>query len=129
MAYTGALNETDIEFGKRLWQALRTSESFPALGALWLLDPEAGEWRLVIASPKVDTVGTRDAYLELAQITRNIPGNLRQAFKIELISPKNPMYQALRSVFAQTASVEGARLGGSVVGGTFIDDAYLYEVR
>ncbi|MGO9274654.1 MAG: hypothetical protein ACLQOO_31230 [Terriglobia bacterium] len=129
MGYTTALYEADIEFGKRLWQSLQTNESFPALGALWVLDPEAGEWRLVIASQRVDAVGTRDAYRELTEITRNIPGNLRQLFKIELISPRNPMYQALRSVFTRTASVEGARLGGTVVGGTFIDDSYLYEVR
>jgi hypothetical protein len=39
------------------------------------------------------------------------------------------MYEALRSVFAQTASVEGARLGNTQVGGMFIDEAYLYEIR
>ncbi|MGH9512647.1 MAG: hypothetical protein ACRD2U_10990 [Terriglobales bacterium] len=49
--------------------------------------------------------------------------------KIQLISPKLPMYQAMRSVFGQTASVEGARLGNTQLGGIYIDDAYLYEVR
>jgi hypothetical protein len=84
---------------------------------------------LVIATPKVDTLGPRDAYRELAAITHADPADSRQRLKIELISPKQPMYQALRSVFAKTASVEGARLGNTQVGGMFIDDAYLYEVR
>jgi len=83
----------------------------------------------VIASPKVDTLGPRDAYLELAPIMRSITADSSQHIRIELISPKQPLYQGLRSVFAQTASVEGARLGNTMVGGMFIDEAYLYEIR
>jgi len=94
-----------------------------------LLEPEAGDLHLIIASPKVDALGPRDAYRELAEVTRSIPAEFGQLLKIELIRPKHPMYQALRSAFAQTASVEGARPGGTQVTGTYIDDAHLYEVR
>jgi len=129
MSYVATLNDADIEFGRRLWQSLRANPKFPIAGALWLLEPEAGEWHLIIASPRVDVLGPRDAYRELAEVTRSIPAESGQLLKIELISPKHPMYQTLRSVFAQTASVEGARLGGSQVAGTYVDDPYLYEVR
>lgn len=129
MSYVTTLNETDIEFGRRLWQLLRNDPKFPIRGALWLLEPEARDWRLIIASPRVDMVGARDAYRELAEVTRSIPAESGQLLKIELISPRHPMYQALTSVFGQTASVEGARLGGTLVAGIYIDDAYLYEVR
>ena len=67
--------------------------------------------------------------LQVLAEDREIPAQFGQLLKIELISPRHPMYQALRSVFAQTASMEGARLGGTQVAGTYIDDAYLYEVR
>jgi len=129
MSYVTALDEVEIEFGKKMWQSLRDSKDFPIQGILWLWEPETGGWHLVIATPKVDTLGSRDAYRELAAITHVTPADSRQRLKIELISPKQPMYQALRSVFAQTASVEGARLGNTQVGGMFIDEAYLYEVR
>lgn len=129
MNYVEALSEADFEFGRKLWQSLRANKDFPIVGALWLLEPEAGEWRLVIASSKVDALGPRDAYRELAKFMRELPSEFGQRSKIELISPKNPMYQALRSVFGQTASVEGARLGNTQVGGMYIEDAYLYEVR
>ena len=129
MNYVESLNDVDIEFGRRLWQSLRANKEFPIAGALWLLEPEAGEWRLVIASPRVDALGPRDAYRELAKFMRELPSELGQRSKIELISPKNALYQALRSVFGQTASVEGARLGNTQVGGMFVEDAYLYEVR
>ena len=129
MSYVATLNEADIEFGRRVWQSLRANSKFPIKGAFWLLEAEGSDWRLIIASPRVDAVGPRDAYRELAEVTRDIPAQFGQLLKIELISPKQPVYQALRSVFAQTASVEGARLGGTQVAGTYIDDAYLYEVR
>lgn len=119
----------DIEFGRQLWHSLRNNKDFPIQGIFWLLESDAGEWRLVIATPKVDSLGPRDAYRELAAITRQIPAEARQLLQIELISPKNPMYEALRSVFGQAASVEGARLGNTLVGGRLFGEAYLYEVR
>ncbi|MGO8819509.1 MAG: hypothetical protein ACLQVG_33160 [Terriglobia bacterium] len=129
MSYVETLDGLDIEFGRKLWQSLRNNTEFPIQGTFWLLEPEAGEWLLVIASPKVDALGPRDAYRELAALTENIPANSRQLLKIKLISPRDPMYEALRSFFAQTASVEGARLGNTMVGGMLIGEAYLYEIR
>jgi hypothetical protein len=129
MKYVEALSEIDIEFGKKLWQTLRASRTFPINGILWLFRLDSGEWHLMIATPRVDAVGPRNAYAELANITKSIPSDSTQALKIELISPKHPFYQALRSVFGQTASVEGARLGNTQIGGMYIDDAYLYEIR
>jgi hypothetical protein len=129
MSYVETLDGLDIEFGRKLWQRLRNSEDFPIEGAFWLLEPEAGAWLLVIASPKVDILGPRDTYRELAALTDDIPENSRQLFKIKLISPKDPLFQAPRSIFAQTASVEGKRMSNTMVGGMFIDEAYLYEIR
>jgi len=129
MSYVTALDGADVEFGRKMWQSLRDNQDFPIQGIFWLMEPNIGGWHLVIASPKVDTLGPRDAYRELATVSRGNSSDSSQRLKIELISPKHPMYQALRSVFAQTASVEGARLGNTQVGGMFIDEAYLYEVR
>jgi len=128
MPYTTVLTTWDIDFGRQLWQALRQDKIFPALGVLWLLDSEDG-WRLLVATPRVDEVGRRKAYEELGSRTRGVVPGAGQSLLVELISPKTPLYQGLRSVFGKTASVEGARLGNTQVGGMFIDDAYLYEVR
>lgn len=129
MAIVESLTGTDLDFGKVLWDVLRRNDAFRAKGALWLLQPEAGEWHLVIATPRVDEVGPRKSYEELSDITRQIPADPSTLLKIELISPKQPFYEALRSVFGKTASVEGARLGGTQIGGRYINDAYLYEIR
>jgi hypothetical protein len=129
MAYVEALTGSDIDFGKSLWHTLRGSKKFPANGALWLSQSESGRWHFLIATPRVDEIGPRKAYEELSDITRGIAADSSQLLRIELISPKQPFYQALRSVFGKTASVEGARLGNTQIGGMYINDAYLYEVR
>ncbi len=129
MAYLEALTAPDIDFGTSLWRALRNTNQFPFNGVFWLFEPETDEWRLMIATPRLDVVGPKNAYTELAEVTKSIPGNNPQLRRIQLISPKHPFYQALRTVFGQKASVEGTRLGNTQIGGTYIDDAYLYEIR
>jgi hypothetical protein len=129
MAYVETLTGPDIEFGKLLWHVLRGNKKFPADGALWLYQSESGEWHLLIATSRVDQVGPRKAYEELSDVTRRVRADSAQLLRIELISPKQPFYEALRSVFGKTASVEGARLGNTQVGGMYINDAYLYEIR
>jgi hypothetical protein len=128
MPYAPALTTWDIDFGHQLWQALRQNSAFPTNGVFWLSDTENG-WRLLVATPRVDEVGRRKAYEELGTLTRGVIPGASQSLLVELISPKTPFYQALRSVFGKTASVEGARLGNTQIGGMFIDDAYLYEIR
>lgn len=128
MPYVDALTTWDIDFGRKLWQALRNNKVFPAQGLFWLLESEDG-WRLLVATVKVDEVGRRKAYEDLASITRGVIADGNQSLKIELISPRVPLYRELRSIFGSTASVEGARLGNTQVGGIYIEDAYLYEIR
>ncbi|MGC2061084.1 MAG: hypothetical protein WA653_22680, partial [Candidatus Sulfotelmatobacter sp.] len=94
MAIVETLTGTDMDFGKVLWNVLRRNNKFRANGALWLLQPEAGEWHFVIATPRVDEVGPRKAYEELSQITRQIAADSSTLLKIELISPRQPFYEA-----------------------------------
>jgi hypothetical protein len=128
MPYVDALTTWDIDFGRQLWQVLRQNQIFPTNGVFWLLNSENG-WRLLVATPRIDTVGRQKAYEELGTITRGVISGSGHSLLVELISPKTPFYQALRAVFGKTASVEGARLGNTLIGGMYIDDAYLYEIR
>ncbi|MGD1105072.1 MAG: hypothetical protein ABSA59_23750 [Terriglobia bacterium] len=129
MSDVETLDGVDIEFGRKMWQSLRDNKDFPIQGIFWLLEPNIGGWHLVIASPKVDTLGPRDAYIELSPVMRGITADSSQRIKIELISPTHPLFQALRSILGLNDSVEGKRLNNTMVGGMFIDEAYLYEVR
>jgi hypothetical protein len=128
MAYT-TLSVADVEFGRRLWHQLHANRKFPISGMLWLLEPDGADWHLVIASPIVDKLGPRDAYRRLVEVGGLDPAVSGQLLRVDLIGTKHPLYRGLSSVFARTASVEGARLGGSQVGGVYVEDAYLYGVR
>jgi hypothetical protein len=124
---TMGLTDAEVDFGRKLWHELGAKGSlFPIRGMFWLLE---GEWHLVIVSEIVDRLGSRDAYRELDKVMQLAPAEASLFSEIEMIGTKHPLYQGLSSVFAQAASVEGARLGGSQVGGVYIEDAYLYGVR
>jgi hypothetical protein len=128
MSYIQTLTEPDIEFGKRLLESLRNNK-FPVVGVLWLLEAESDDWLLVIATPRVDAIGPRDAYRELAEATSDVPANSGQLLKIKLISPNQTFYKELQKVFGHNSSVEGIRLANTSIGGTYVDSAYLYDVH
>jgi hypothetical protein len=126
---TMGLTQDDLAFGKKLWHELGTQDSaFPVRGMFWLLE---GEWHLVIASEIVDKYGPRDAYRELDKVLDVEPADSLQLSKIDLISPKSPLYEAFRSLWAHTPQerVEGRRLASSQVAGMYVDDVYFYGVR
>lgn len=128
MAYVVTLTTSDLEFGKHLVKALE-EKRFPFSGVLWIYEEQADDWKLIIATDLVDKKGSRDTYLQLSSVTAKIPASDFQLMRLTVVSPKIPLYQALRSVFGTGKSVEGARLTQTVVSNILISDAYLYVVR
>lgn len=128
MPHVATLTESDLSFGKKITEQLKTAK-FSFKGTLWLYDEEADDWQLIVASDLVDTKGPRDTYLELAKAIANVSGSDFQRLRITVVSPKSTLFAALRSVFAAAANVEGARLQNTTVGGVWVSDAYLYEIK
>ena len=129
MPYVATLTSSDLEFGKQVTEQLKAA-SFPFRGTFWLYDEAADDWTLMIATDLIEKVGRKETYLQLGETIRSVRQTAAfQSLRISVISPTDPLYSALRGVFATTASVEGARLGHTVVDGVFVPDAYLYEIR
>lgn len=131
MTYTSiALSDADIRFGKALWEDLRDNSEFKVRGMFWLLE---GSWRLYIASEVVTELGPRDAYLKMAEAVRFVPTDSfsAQLLRINLVSPKSPLYEAFRQLWTNTPPdrVEGTRLTSTQVAGMYIEEAYFYGVR
>jgi hypothetical protein len=131
MSYAGtALSEADIEFGKKLWEGLRGNPKFPVRGMFWLLE---GNWHLYIASDKVAELGPRDAYRHMAEVIPLVPtdSSSSQQLRINLVSTKNPLYEAFRQLWVNTPPdhVEGRRLASTQIAGMYIEEAYFYGVR
>jgi hypothetical protein len=128
MPHVATLTESDLSFGKQITEQLKAAK-FPFKGTLWLYDEEGDDWQLIIGSDLVDTKGPRDTYLELAKAISSIGGSDFQRLRITVVSPRTTLFAALRSVFADSANREPARLQNTTVGGVLISDAYLYEIK
>jgi hypothetical protein len=128
MPHVATLTESDLKFGKKITEQLKATK-FSFKGTLWLYNENEDDWQLMVGSDLVDQKGPRDTYLELAKVISAVGGSDFQRLRITVISPKTPLFAALRSVFANASDVEGARLQNTTVGGVLISDAYLYEIK
>jgi|HubBroStandDraft_4_1064222.scaffolds.fasta_scaffold335589_2 hypothetical protein len=96
--------------------------------ALWLFSPDHDDWRLVLASPKLDGDGQTHAYALVNQALRNA-GYLIERRPLIWIMPMNdPFIRDLRRRFGKSKNVEGMRLGLQTIGKWFVEDAYVYRI-
>ncbi len=126
MPYAVTLSPSDLEFGRQLTAELK-KRGFSYRGVLWLFDEASDDWQLVVATEMVDGLGPRNTYLALSKITKSMQTSDFQLLRLSVMSPRNPIYAALRSVFGSAQSVEGARLQNTMVNGLSVT-AYLYEI-
>jgi len=113
----------DLELGEAVLSALDDA-GFPVTVALWLQKTEEHRWELVISTPRY---GDKDVYL---QFTLAIRGRVPEVLvPVRIESNRHPMIQELRKIFGKTKSVKGMRLGLRTLGGTFINDGYVYRIK
>lgn len=128
MPHVATLMESDLNFGRKITDQLKATK-FPFKGVLWLYDEDGDDWRLVVGSDLVDTEGPRETYRKLGEAISSVGGSAFQRMRITVVSPKSALFAALRTVFADAADVEGARLQNTTVNGILVPDAYLYEIK
>ena len=116
-----------IDAGRRLIEQL-DAHDFKVDSALWLFLSEPAEWRLLIASELVDTIGPRRTY-EALQRTLNesqIPLALKE---ISLVKPEDGLVRDLRSAITTGPGMPSIRFSGNTINGTFIEGALIYRLR
>ena len=96
--------------------------------ALWTFLSDYEDWRLVLSSRRFDASATRDAYRLLHSSLE--PGGFtpKNTPPIMIFPMSDPFIKELRRMFAGAKSVEGMRLGGQMIGGRFVEDAYVYRI-
>jgi hypothetical protein len=119
----------DLAYGKEVLRALDDAK-FPITAALWLLQKERDDdWQLVIATPLYDKFGPSISYGKLIDaLSKKEPVSLFD-LPVRLESARRPFIKALRKTFGRAVSVEGMRLGLRLIGGTWIDDGYVYRIK
>jgi hypothetical protein len=118
----------DIENGEKVVGALDKAGKAPNV-ALWAILPDYEDWRLVIASDRLDQSSEFTGYTEINEAIRKAGIPFHRKPTIFLRPMDNPMIQALRSAYASMSDNYGMRLGSQMFGDKYLEDAVVYRIR
>ncbi len=122
------LTEKMIAAGKRFLQELDRSE-FHACAAFWFFQEEQRRWQFVVASPLVWEEGPLKAFEMIDQVLQSL-GPEEETIPFENISARDPSDRIVRLVCSLVRSAGGKtgfRADKCGVGGTVLDDVYVYR--
>jgi hypothetical protein len=125
---TPTLVSFDIENGEKVVDALDKAGKAPNV-AIWAKLPDYEDWRLVIASDRLDQSSEFTGYSEINEAIRmaGIPSHRKPTIYLRRMD--NPMIQALRSAYASMSDNYGMRLGSQMFGDKYLEDAVVYRIR
>ncbi len=123
-----ALVSFDIENGQKAIDALDKAGKGPVV-ALWAKLPDYENWRLVLASDRLDQTSQFTGYSQINEAIEKagIPSHRQPSMYLRPMN--SPLIQALRRVFASTKDTYGMRLGGQTFGDKYLEDAFVYRIR
>lgn len=126
------LVEADLIAGWRLLLSLhippKTQGLFRVKAAFWLYYADSEEWRLVIATPLVDEKGPLNTYSGLQRLLLEIQPADLYLQNIAVISAGDPLAKAFPRAMHFPPNVPYIHVTRSTVGGTYVEDAYLYRL-
>lgn len=97
--------------------------------AFWMFDVEINEWRLVFASPDLNTRGSQAVYMQIRQAIDQL-GAKAEALPfsaISLLEPEADLVRRLTSTIPTGPGVSRIRFRKNVANGRFIEDALIYR--
>ena len=117
--------ELDIAAGRQVLEALGKA-GFPITLAMWALEEESDNWRLVIASPVYDAEGPRGAYSKILDVltASHRPLDLPD---IRVVSPNDKLVVLVSGMHRVSNLKHGIRLGDSYIGPYHFGGLYIYE--
>lgn len=122
------LLDAKIASGRRLVELL-DSEKFEIVAALWLYTSSADEWRLMLATPLVDSEGPRSVYLKIRAILDQRADELPwlNLSNISVVSPEEPLVKSLRSAIKTDNGLQAIRFTRNRINDLLIEDALIYR--
>ncbi len=123
-----SLTDQMIDAGARLLNDIKDTD-LEVVAAFWLFFTEAGEWRLVLVSPRIDKDGPRKLYEQLSEKlyagTDKVYGI--DIFNITFMSPSERLVGALADANRQS-TLSSQRLPGIYLNGVYVEDLYVYFI-
>jgi hypothetical protein len=124
------LVEKDIGDGKILIENLDRSK-FKLVGALWFYYPASDEWRLLLVSPLVDTIGPRQCYTIIQSVIEDLvlgDGISLGLDRVSVLSPKDKLIRLLKVAIRTGEGISTMRFTRNTINGVFIEDALIYRL-
>ena len=118
----------DIERGSEILSILDRAKIKVSV-ALWAHLAEYEDWRFVLLAKAFDELELRKAYRLLNESLSAEGMGVEKTPVLFILPMTDPFVKELRKMFSRTKSVEGMRLGGQLIGGRFLKDAFVYRVR
>lgn len=116
-----------VQAGEQLVRTL-DARDVPVPAAFWILRGEDVGWRLVIASPAVDTLGQLQFYRQLAEPVSALRSHDLSMSYVVAMSPQDPLVRLLRSAVNTGPAISAIRFTGNVINGVLVPDAYIYRL-
>jgi hypothetical protein len=122
------LVDRQIEAGRELTERLDKA-GFPVTASFWLYDSDNNDWRLTMALNAVDQLGlgSRKVYAKIQDILdedAELSGAL-DPLDVHLAGPEDSLIRDFRKLRQRKLAV--VRLKRTVVGGRYVEDAYVYK--
>jgi hypothetical protein len=127
---TATLLSHEIAEGQRLIDALNAAH-LSVDSALWNYAPEPETWRLMLTSPLYDSEGPLKTYGEILSVFREVKPELKIDWTaLVAVSPKHDLIEGLRQEQQKwNLDLSGRRLTNNRVNQTWIEDAYIYQIK
>ena len=122
--YKTVLVESDIEIGDRLLRSLDRKD-ISITAAFWLYSEDANEWRLMLVSPLVSTIGPRELYHAISTVLKESDLDVPVG-KIFLLSPNDLRYKQVR--LASIGVPSGFKVTKGPARNISLEDAYVYRM-
>lgn len=124
-----SLTEDMISAGIRLTERLDEDSSAIA-ASFWYLVSEDRSWKLIIASPLVETEGPKSFYKRVMRANSKAAKseNIIPLSNIVVVPQHNELVSLLRLAITTGGGISGIRFTQNAINGHFIEDAYIYRL-
>ena len=125
---TESLTDSMMKAGAKLIERLDANNS-EVKSAFWLYFSEEKTWKLIVASPLVDTEGPRDYYKRIveANTVASIEEEILSLNDIEVTNTNHQIVQLLKFMIGTGDGISGIRFSRNTINGVFIEDTYIYR--
>lgn len=125
---TESLSDSMIKAGAKLVKRL-DSEKSQVKSAFWLYTSDEKIWKLIIASPLVDSEGPRNFYKRI--VTANESAEKHEEVvslnDIGVTNTNNQIVQLLKFAIGTGDGISEIRFSRNTINGVFIEDCYIYR--